>query len=88
MAQVAAPNTSTLPITAHRRPKRSANRPAQALPIPMPISPAATAGAKALRVMPHSLMITGMAKPISCPSKPSITMDSAASMTTIFCMVV
>ncbi len=65
MAQVAVPNRITLAMTAMRRPKRSANSPAQALPMPMPISPAATAGAKASRVIPHSLIISGMAKPMS-----------------------
>lgn len=88
IAQVAAPNRNTLPSTAPRRPKRSATSPAQALPIPIPISPAATAGAKAPRVMPHSLISTGIAKPISWPSKPSSTIESAASSTTHFCIVV
>src|SRR5450830_1640950 len=88
MAQVAAPKISTLPMMAQRRPKRSANKPAQALPRPIPIRPAATAGAKALRVMPHSLISTGIAKPINWPSKPSMTMDSAARQTTNFCIVV
>src|SRR5450755_3538963 len=86
--QVAAPKRNTLAITAMRRPKRSANRPAQALPIAMPSSPAATAGASAPRVMPHSLMIEGRAKPISWPSKPSVTMAIAAMKTTTFCIVV
>ena len=49
---VATPNTKTLAMTTIRRPKRSANKPAQALPISMPIRPAATAGANALRVIP------------------------------------
>src|SRR5450631_1036206 len=88
MEQVAAPNRKTLAITAMRRPKRSANRPAQQLPTAMPSKPAATAGANASRVMPHSLMIEGMAKPISWPSKPSMTMAMAAMQTTIFCIVV
>lgn len=86
MAQVAEPNRKTLATTAVRLPKRSANRPAQALPIPIPISPAATAGAKASRLIPHSWIINGMAKPMSWPSKPSSTMESAASRTTSFCM--
>ncbi|MCY1534124.1 hypothetical protein D9M68_694830 [compost metagenome] len=86
MAQVAAPNTKTLAMTASRRPNRSANRPAQALPMPMPTSPAATAGANASRVIPHSWIISGMAKPMSWPSKPSSTMEKAASSTTIFCI--
>lgn len=80
---VAKPNTSTLPMMAQRRPNLSANSPANALPIPMPTRPAATAGANALRVMPHSLIRLGMANPMSCPSNPSITIASAASNTTV-----
>ena len=65
MATVAAPNSSTLKASTRRRPIRSAMLPAMAMPTAMPIRPEATAGAKAARVMPHSLMIIGMAKPIS-----------------------
>jgi len=86
IAQVAEPKRKTLAMTAIRRPKRSANNPAHALPIPIPMSPAATAGANASRVMPHSWIINGMAKPISCPSKPSRTIENAAIRTTIFCI--
>lgn len=64
---VAKPNTSTLPMIAQRRPNLSANSPANALPIPMPTRPAATAGANALRVMPHSLIKLGMANPMKLP---------------------
>ncbi|KML07530.1 hypothetical protein VK92_11310 [Burkholderia sp. LK4] len=47
--------------------------------MPIPISPAATAGANAPRVIPHSRISTGIAKPINWPSKPSSTIASAAS---------
>src|SRR5215469_4932448 len=47
--QVAKPNSRTLPITAQRRPRRSASMPAHALPKLIPNKPAETAVAKALR---------------------------------------
>ncbi|KVS66436.1 hypothetical protein WK39_05065 [Burkholderia cepacia] len=47
--------------------------------MPIPISPAATAGANAPRVIPHSRISTVIAKPINWPSKPSSTIASAAS---------
>ena len=86
IAIVAAPNRNTLAISTSRRPMRSATMPAQALPTAMPTRPAATAGAKAALVMPHSLISAGMAKPISCPSKPSMTIARAASVTTSRCI--
>lgn len=54
----------------------------------MPTSPAATTGANALRAIPHSLISTGMAKPINWLSKPSTMIDSAASRTISFWNVV
>lgn len=44
--------------------------------MPIPISPAATAGANAPRVIPHSRISTRIAKPINWPSKPSSTIDT------------
>ena len=61
MQLVATPNTKRLTMTAQRRPKRSANRPALALPKPIPIRPAATTGTNAALVIPQSLRIEGIA---------------------------
>ena len=88
MATVVAPNTNTLAASTRRRPIRSATTPATAMPTAMPIRPAATGTPKASFEAPHSLIISGMAKPMNWPSKPSSTMASAAIRTTIFCMPV
>ena len=85
---VVTPKTNTLAASTRRRPIRSATTPATAMPTAMPIRPAATAGPKASLEMPHSLIISGMAKPINWPSKPSSTIAIAAMKTTIFCMPV
>src|SRR6185503_15408749 len=50
----------------------------------MPMSPDITTGIKSSRLTPHSCMIEGIARPISCPSNPSRTIDSAASSTPSF----
>lgn len=84
MPRVARPNSTTEPIKVGRRPNRSPNTPAKAVPTAMPTRPRATMGAKSARVTPHSLMIAGIAKPSTWLSNPSRTMVDATSAITSF----
>jgi len=81
---VRAPNTTTLPSSATRRPKRSPTNPPIKPPTIMPTMPAVWTGTNAGRARCHSLISAGSAAASSWLSRPSRMIVIAAANTRSF----